>query len=421
MIYKILRPLAALALTIYFRKIYLTDAQHLPKRGPVILACNHPSAFMEACLLACFLPRPLYFLTRGDFFTSRLASWFLRNTHQIPIYRARDGFGNLRSNKETFEECFARLAEGKSILMFPEARTILEKRLRPIQKGAARIGLGAMERHPGLKPVIVPIGVTYIDPRWPGGDVNLKLAQPIALDDYASKHETQPQEAVRRLTEDLENAMQPLIVHLDDIVREQIFDIVMPVIERPVRPFPVVSRSGQELKYQQGFAGFLNDLDDHDVHVLAGMITAATDFGEILRPALQELMLRRISVSPGLPLYLAGRLVNAPTELLMDWVIRRWIRAETFKGPVRAVAGFLICGIYYLIIMIVAGLVFGPRGFLAALVVVMIGYFAVANARMSDQLHWLRWKWSNRNQREQIRQALAPAVQVLSRFEASRK
>ncbi|MDX1478360.1 MAG: 1-acyl-sn-glycerol-3-phosphate acyltransferase [Saprospiraceae bacterium] len=412
MIYKILRPLAALALTIYFRKIYVIDAHHLPKHGPVILACNHPSAFMEACLLACFLPRPLHFLTRGDFFKRGLATWFLRQTNQIPIYRARDGFGNLRSNKETFEACYDRLARGDVILMFPEARTILEKRLRPVQKGAARIGLGVTGRHPDVVPVIVPVGVTYSDPRQPGGDVILKFSKPIALKDYTDQFREQPQEAVRVVTERLEAAMRSLIIHFDDVSREQIFDLIMPVLETAPQPFPVVSRSTSAFDEQQAIATMLNEMDNETFERMRGLPRVAAEYGEIVRPALQRAFDRPPSISVGLPVYLAGKAVNAPVNLLLDVIVAR-ITAETFKGPVRAMAGFIICAAYYLIIVLIGGWYFGSWGAMGGLVVVMIGYFAVANARMSDQVHWLRWSFSRRTTRQQITQALAPATEAI--------
>ena len=57
MIYWILRHLARIAFKAYFHKIYLINLEHLPREGPVLIAANHPSAFLEACMLAAFLPR----------------------------------------------------------------------------------------------------------------------------------------------------------------------------------------------------------------------------------------------------------------------------------------------------------------------------------------------------------------------------
>ncbi|MBK8505414.1 MAG: 1-acyl-sn-glycerol-3-phosphate acyltransferase [Saprospiraceae bacterium] len=126
MLYNILRPIAATLFKIYFRKIYLIDGEKLPLTGPVLLSSNHPMAFAEACLLACFLQRPLYFLVRGDVFKKGW-HWFFRGTNQIPIYRFKDGFSNMRRNKESFTRAHDALSEGKTILIFSEGNTRMQK------------------------------------------------------------------------------------------------------------------------------------------------------------------------------------------------------------------------------------------------------------------------------------------------------
>ena len=72
MIYSFVRPIAAYALKIFFRKIYFTNRDRIPKGKPLILAINHPTAFIEPCILACFLPIKLHFLVRGDLFKKPL-------------------------------------------------------------------------------------------------------------------------------------------------------------------------------------------------------------------------------------------------------------------------------------------------------------------------------------------------------------
>lgn len=69
----------------------------------------------------------------------------LELTHQIPIFRMKDGFEKLKQNKSTFSRSFEILHEGKCILMFPEASTMYVPYMRPLQKGAARLACGTVE------------------------------------------------------------------------------------------------------------------------------------------------------------------------------------------------------------------------------------------------------------------------------------
>ena len=132
--------------------------EKIPLDKPLLLSCNHPMAFTEACLLACFLDRPLYFLVRGDVFNSK-SNWFLEKTHQIPIYRFRDGFSNMRRNASSFAWAHQALSDGKAILIFSEGNTKLQKKLSPLQKGLASLAFGAYEEKDVQGLVIVPIGI----------------------------------------------------------------------------------------------------------------------------------------------------------------------------------------------------------------------------------------------------------------------
>ncbi|MFK7806382.1 MAG: hypothetical protein AB8F74_01150, partial [Saprospiraceae bacterium] len=62
MLYRITRPFAQIAIRTTFRKIYFTNEERIPWDKPVILAINHPTIFIEPCLLATHLDEPLHFL-----------------------------------------------------------------------------------------------------------------------------------------------------------------------------------------------------------------------------------------------------------------------------------------------------------------------------------------------------------------------
>ncbi|MCB0688923.1 MAG: 1-acyl-sn-glycerol-3-phosphate acyltransferase, partial [Saprospiraceae bacterium] len=157
MLYKILRQIVASLFKIYFRKIYLIDSSKVPLKGPVLISSNHPMAFAEACLLACFIDRPLYFLVRGDVFKKGW-NWFFNGTNQIPIYRFRDGFSNMRRNRDSFSRAHDALADDKAILIFSEGNTRLQKKLSPLQKGLARLAFGAYAEKNVQHIQVVPVG-----------------------------------------------------------------------------------------------------------------------------------------------------------------------------------------------------------------------------------------------------------------------
>ena len=80
-VYAVLKP----ALHLIFR-LRRTGHRHIPK-GPVILAANHRS-FLDPFIVACCIPRPIYFMAKQELFRNRLQGWLLNCLGAFPVRRA---------------------------------------------------------------------------------------------------------------------------------------------------------------------------------------------------------------------------------------------------------------------------------------------------------------------------------------------
>ncbi|MDQ3141308.1 MAG: 1-acyl-sn-glycerol-3-phosphate acyltransferase [Bacteroidota bacterium] len=210
MFYYILWLWAGTAFRLFFDKIYVTGRENIPKKGPILLLCNHPNSFFEACIISCFQPRVLHYLVRGDMFDKKWLRPILKYTYQIPIYRMKDGFEKLRNNKSTFSKSFDVLKEGKVILMFPEASTLYVPWLRPLQKGAARLAIGAFEEREVEDLCIIPAGIYYRDALVSRNSVSLNFGQAIYLKDWYNNLEN-VDDKLSKLNAEIENRMSKLI------------------------------------------------------------------------------------------------------------------------------------------------------------------------------------------------------------------
>ncbi len=159
--YAFVRNTVKLGVKLFYRRIEILGYDKYPRSGPVLLAPNHQNAFMDAIIPTVFVPRPVHFLARADVFKSRFAKWFLNSLKMMPVYRQRDGMSNLAKNEEIFEMCFDILRNDGTLLIFPEAGHLGERRLRTLSKGFTRIVFGAMENHEELDIKIVPVGLNY--------------------------------------------------------------------------------------------------------------------------------------------------------------------------------------------------------------------------------------------------------------------
>lgn len=224
MLYHLVRPVARYVLRYYYRNIDLTGLEHIPPNAAVILAANHPTAFIEPCILACFQPRTLWFLARGNLFKNGFFTALLNAVNILPVYRLEDGgYEKLKDNFETFDACFAALSKQRAIMILAEGRCIHEKNLRPLRKGTARIALGALDRDSTLKEVyIVPVGCNFTSADRVRGQVMIRCGEPILASDYLDDYRRGEATAIKDLTSHLRARLSPLVVQFPDQDRADI-------------------------------------------------------------------------------------------------------------------------------------------------------------------------------------------------------
>jgi 1-acyl-sn-glycerol-3-phosphate acyltransferase len=224
MIYHLVRPVARYVLKYYYRNLDLTGLENIPQDAAVVLAANHPTAFIEPCILACFQPRTLWFLARGNLFKNAFYKALLAAVHILPVFRLEDGgYGRLKDNFGTFEACFRALSQGKAIMNLAEGRCIHEKALRPLRKGTARLALGAMQRDATLKEVyIVPVGCNFTHADRVRDQVMIRFGEPILASQFMDEFRGNEAKAIKNLTSHLRARLSPLVVQFPDRQRAAI-------------------------------------------------------------------------------------------------------------------------------------------------------------------------------------------------------
>ncbi len=265
LLYYFLRPLVRIAVGVYFRNLHIINAHHVPDSGPMLIASNHPNSFAEPVILATYQKRILYYLVRGDVFKNPLFAWVLRMTHQLPIYRFKDGYADMKRNDESFAACFEHLRRGNSIVIYAEGGCVFEKRLRSIKKGAARIVLGALEKYPEIPDIkILPVGVNY-----PHGDqyrsqVMVHFGEPIDVKDYWQTYQEQPQVAINQITLEIENRLSPLVLQVNEKERDGLYDDVMDIwhAAEPTSVWPLLLENQNRFQTEKRLSQFINDLSD---------------------------------------------------------------------------------------------------------------------------------------------------------------
>jgi len=93
-----------------FRGLRVTGADLVPREGPLVVACNHFSAW-DPPIVGVAIPRPLDFMAKVELFSSPLAAAFMRGLGAFPVDRSRGDVGAIK-------EALRRLRQGRAIGVF---------------------------------------------------------------------------------------------------------------------------------------------------------------------------------------------------------------------------------------------------------------------------------------------------------------
>ena len=129
-------------------RVRLEGREHVPRRGPVLLASNHVS-FVDPLFLLWLgerTHRKVRFLAMSELWNIRVLRFFLIHTHQIPVPRGTAAAGSSLTNAITA------LERSQCVGIYPEGSISDDLEPKPAKTGVAR--LAALTGAP-----VIPVGV----------------------------------------------------------------------------------------------------------------------------------------------------------------------------------------------------------------------------------------------------------------------
>src|SRR3990172_6939173 len=227
MSYRLVRAFARLLLHVFYRRVDVAGIERVPLSGPLVLASNHHEALVDPMLILTAVPRRLRPIAKAPLFRHPVIAPFLRMAGAIPVHRRQDAGSDPAKNEAMFSAAIATLGLKGAILIFPEGVSHSEPTLIPLRTGAARMLLGAEALAGGrLGVTLLPVGLIFHEPgSFRTGWALVLVGDPVPTGDCVALYGTDPETAVRRLTDRLTEALRKLIVEADDRETLHLFEI----------------------------------------------------------------------------------------------------------------------------------------------------------------------------------------------------
>jgi 1-acyl-sn-glycerol-3-phosphate acyltransferase len=391
MAYRIIRFLTRLLLSLFYRRIEVVGAEHIPARQPVIITANHHNSLVDPMLVMTAVPRPLVILAAAPLFRNPVIAPFLRLLGALPVLRRQEGIADPTRNDAMFSAVRAALSRGGAVLLFPEGRTQPEPVLLPLRTGAARMVLTTETEETPV--TLLPLGLVFHEPgTFRTGWALVLVGPPVETDDCVALYRTDPERAVRELTDRLHEALRRQIIEADDRqtlrllrVAETLWRGQAPAsaaeeTER-VAAIQQVARVHRELQRRapERLAAIRHRVEAYskDLEVLGGSdseLPGSYPPGVALRWAARE----GFSLLLGMPLAILGMLLHAVPYWLTAGAVRALRRPAEEEATDKIVAGTLLYPLCWAMEGWVAWALGGGWG-LAALLTLLLptGFFAL--------------------------------------------
>lgn len=348
-----------------FRKIYLHNTAGVPANKPVLIAANHPTAFVDPIALCMFLDPPIYNMTRGDIFRKPWARRILESVNMFPVFRARDGYTDRERNDGVFEYCQGKMLKRQVVAVYVEGEHHLDKQVKTIQKGLARIAFGTYENHPMEDLQIIPVGTNYIFGDRTRDELKMLVGSPLFVKDYWEDYKANSAAAIKRLNSDIEIALKSLCYHIENKEDYTLAEQMLTMLRNdlPSRILPLIAVDNHLFLQENALLQRLNAMTEERKNVLKqqvgdyfeGLERAGLTDAALCHPEHGNTSWALFLIVGALPAALGG-MMSWPVRFISRRLTEKLVKKkEFFTSVLMGLASVL--GVFLGIILLLVGLI----------------------------------------------------------------
>lgn len=443
MIYAILKSISKPALNVYFKNIHIEGKEHLPKEGPFLIVANHPSSFLDPVSIAVLVKQKISFLAKGVMFKNKVIGSILRGLNMVAIHRAEDNPGMLSNNENVFKECYKKLSENGAIMIFPEGTSEMERRLRKIKTGAARIALGAeKENNYSLDVKIIPVGLNYSKSSRFRSELTLLIGKPINVLDYKTEYQKNEIDGAKQLTQKIETEIRNLIIAID----KQEYDELIERVESIYKSKLIKLADNQEnknvvqIKISQGIVNAVKHFQQNEP-LLFDNIKFKIDryFQKLEKTNLSDKSIGQkkrkenlliyilksvLMLAFGFPIWLFGMINSYIPYKLPRMIALSITDSEAFYGALLMSLGTIFFVIFYSLEVVLIGYIFHSPliTLLYAISLPLTGFFTIFYSRFARKLYF-NWQLVSKfySKQQLVTEIMEERRNIISELESIRE
>ncbi len=375
------RKLARIIVTTFFRDVTLVGREHLPKDRPVIFTPNHPNGLLDPMLLYC-LPSSiqLRFVAKAPLFKIPGFGSILRSAGAIPVERRFEASGDV-DYTAFFSACVDALAQRASLVIFPEGRSLAQAYMAPLRTGPARLFFLAREK--GMQPAIIPVGLNYERGYTFRTTVLVSIAAPLDTERFESMYATNRKEAVRELTAEIASTLQRHVLQAETYRDKELMVLLERLYGQNEAEDFGPDRFSRLKVFEQGLARLRQSCPKEidRLRLLLGRYQRLSDtFGveDALRKSQQRSGLSLMAGISGWILALPGCILNYVPYKMIDVLIRLTRSDESDQATFKVVYSLFVFPLFYFLEGAAIRHFLGAgAAILFAICIVPLGYFTV--------------------------------------------
>jgi len=365
MLYRFLKFLVSIGIRFYYKEVkVLNDEVLLPlKNEPLIIIANHPNTLMDAMMIGFTCKQPIHFMAKGTLFNSPFKLWLLQKFNMIPINRQGEGKIKGVSNQDSFNACYKVLEEGKTLVVFPEGTSFLERHLRELKSGTARIALETESRNNcQLNLRVIPVGLNYLQAEKFRSSVLVNVGSPISVKEYVEDYRKDNGKTAKKLTEQFRVNLERVLVNSESKEHESIVDDLEEIlsskylrqkekgVEGEIQFLKIIRDKVDEIQLTRPWE--IDELKTivKDINRQLLKFEIRPDFLDRrfrLRMFFRQLIFSIILILIGFPVFVLGLLINIFPYKITDYIVPKLTKDIEYIAPLSVLMGLFLYPLNY--------------------------------------------------------------------------